>query len=258
VTGLGIGANGSFALAGATDHGTVWANSVQPADLPPLRIDAVENAASRLNDLIAPGETIYIRGAGFDSDAQLLLGGSVVPAISVTPTLIAATVPSDLPIEPVRVQVQSGGAASNAVLLNVATVSPGLFSVDGSGFGQGYILNKDGTLNSPANPAAPGDKITVFATGVGPVSFVDVYAVTEFPGYVFIDSFFCDGVAAVMGPVAGFPGSVYQLSIFVPDPAAMVAGNPNLLNFTFPAQVGVVLQIDGASTQNGLAISIGQ
>jgi len=258
VTGLGIGANGSFALAGATDHGTVWANSVQPANLPPLRVDAVENAASRLNDLIAPGETIYIRGAGFDSDAQLLLGGSVVPAISVTPTLIAATVPSDLPIEPVRVQVQSGGAASNAVLLNVATVSPGLFSVDGSGFGQGYILNKDGTLNSPANPAAPGDKITVFATGVGPVSFVDVYAVTEFPGYVFIDSFFCDGVAAVMGPVAGFPGSVYQLSIFVPDPAAMVAGNPNLLNFTFPAQVGVVLQIDGASTQNGLAISIGQ
>jgi uncharacterized protein (TIGR03437 family) len=257
VTGLGIGANGSFALAGATDHGTVWANSVQPADLPPLRIDAVENAASRLNDLIAAGETIYIRGAGFGSDAQLLLGGSVVPAISVTPTLIAATVPSDLPNEPVRVQVQSGGAASNPVLLNVATVSPGLYSADGSGFGQGYILNKDGTLNSPTNPAAPGDKITILATGVGPVSFVDVYAVTEFPGNVFIDTFFCDGVAAVMGPVAGFPGAVYQLSVFVPDPAALAANNPNLLNFTFPPQVPVVLQIDGASTQNGLAISIG-
>lgn len=257
VTGLGIGANGSFALAGATDHGTVWANSVQPANLPPLRIDAVENAASRLNDLIAAGETIYIRGAGFGSDAQLLLGGSVVPAISVAPTLIAATVPSDLPNEPVRVQVQSGGAASNAVLLNVATVSPGLYSADGSGFGQGYILNKDGTLNSPTNPAAPGDKITIFATGVGPVSFVDVYAVTEFSGNVFIDSFFCDGVAAVMGPVAGFPGAVYQLSVFVPDPAALAATNPNLLNFTFPPQVGVILQIDGASTQNGLAISIG-
>jgi uncharacterized protein (TIGR03437 family) len=258
VTGLGIGANGSFALAGATDHGTVWANSVQPANLPPLRIDAVENAASRLNDLIAAGETIYIRGTGFGSDAQLLLGGSVVPAISVTPTLIAATVPSDLPNEPVRVQVQSGGAASNAVLLNVATVSPGLYSADGSGFGQGYILNKDGTLNSPTNSAAPGDKITIFATGVGPVSFVDVYAVTEFPGNVFTDSFFCDGVAAVMGPVAGFPGAVYQLSVFVPDPVALVATNPNLLNFTFPPQVGVILQIDGASTQNGLAISIGQ
>jgi uncharacterized protein (TIGR03437 family) len=144
------------------------------------------------------------------------------------------------------------------VLLNVAITSPGLFSADGSGFGQGYILNKDGTLNSPANPAAPGDKITIYATGVGPVSFVDAYAVTEFPGAVFIDGFFCDGVAAVMGPVAGFPGAVYQLSVFVPDPAALAANNPNLLNFKFPPQVGVILQIDGASSQNGLAISIGQ
>jgi hypothetical protein len=50
---------------------------------------------------------------------------------------------------------------------------------------------------------------------------------------------------------------VYQLSVFVPDPAALAANNPNLLNFTFPPQVPVVLQIDGASTQNGLAISIG-
>ncbi|MGA3259195.1 MAG: SBBP repeat-containing protein [Bryobacteraceae bacterium] len=263
VTGLGIGSNGSFALAGATDHGTVWANSVQPANLPPLRIDAVENAASRLNDLIAAGETIYIGGAGFGSDTQLLLGDVVVgdvvvPVISVTPTLIAATLPSDLPNEPVRVQVQSGGAASNPVLLNVAITSPGLFSADGSGFGQGYILNKDGTLNSPANPAAPGDKITIYATGVGPVSFTDGYAVTQFWADVYIDGFHCDGLAAVMDPVAGFPGAVYQLTVLVPNPAALAATNPNLLNFTFPPQVGVILQIDGASTQNGLAISIGQ
>jgi hypothetical protein len=61
-----------------------------------------------------------------------------------------------------------------------------------------------------------------------------------------------------MGPVAGFPGAVYQLSVFVPDPAALAANNPNLLNFKFPPQVGVILQIDGASSQNGLAISIGQ
>ena len=258
VTGLGIGANGSFALAGATDHGTVWANSVQPADLPPLRIDAVENAASLLDGPLAAGETIVIRGAGFGSDARLLLGDVVVPVISVTPTLIAATLPSDLPNEPVRVQVQSGGAASNPVLLNVAITSPGLFSADGSGFGQGYILNKDGTLNSPANPAAPGDKITIYATGVGPVSFTDGYAVTQFWADVYIDGFHCDGLAAVMDPVAGFPGAVYQLTVLVPNPAAMVATNPNLLNFTFPLQVPVVLQIDGASTQNGLAISIGQ
>jgi uncharacterized protein (TIGR03437 family) len=223
-----------------------------------LRIDAVENAASLLDDPLAPGETIVIRGAGFGSDAQLLLAGVVVPTISVAPNLITAAVPSDLAIQPVVVQVESGGAASNPVLLNVAITSPGLFSADGSGFGQGYILNKDGTPNSPANPAAPGDKITIYATGVGPMSFTNGYAVTQFWADAYIDGFHCDGLAAVMGSVAGFPGVVYQLTVLVPNPAAMAATNPNLLNFTFPPQVPLVLQIDGASSQNGLAISIAQ
>jgi uncharacterized protein (TIGR03437 family) len=258
VTGLGIGSNGSFALAGPTDHGTLWANGVQPADLPPLRIDAVENAASLLDGPLAAGETIVVRGAGFASDAQLLIGGAAVPLIAVTPNQITAAVPSDLPNQPVFVQVQSGGAVSNQVALNVATTSPGLFSADGSGFGQAYILNQDGTLNSPAHPAAPGDKIVVYATGVGPVSFNLGYAVVAFPADLYIDGFHCDGVAAVMGDVAGFPGAVYQLMVWVPDPAAMAATDPNLLNFTFPSQVGVILTIDGASSQYGLAISIKQ
>jgi len=30
------------------------------------------------------------------------------------------------------------------------------------------------------------------------------------------------------------------------------------LNFTFPPLVSVVMQIDGASSQNGIALSIGQ
>jgi hypothetical protein len=51
---------------------------------------------------------------------------------------------------------------------------------------------------------------------------------------------------------------VYQLTVTAPNPAAMAASNPNLLNFSFPSEVGVVLQIGGATSQNGLAISIGQ
>ena len=208
VTGLGAGPKGSIALAGATDHGTVWANSVQPAaPLPALRIDSVENAASQLAVPISAGETIVVQGAGFGSDAQLTLGGVVVPAISVTPNAITAVVPSSLTPGPVTTQVQSGGSASNQVLLNVAAASPGLFSADTSGLGQGYIVNPDGTLNSSAHPTAPGQKITVYATGVGPVSFTNGYAVTQFPADLYIDGFHCDGLAAVMGPV-GAVGSV--------------------------------------------------
>ena len=154
--------------------------------------------------------------------------------------------------------MQSGGLASNQVLLNVTATSPGLFSADGSGLGQGYIVNQDGTLNSPTHPTAPGQKITVYATGVGPVSFTNGYAVTQFPADLYIDGFHCDGLAAVMGPVTGLPGSVYQLTVVVPNPAAMAASNPNLLNFTFPSPSGVVLQINGLTSQDGLQISIAQ
>jgi uncharacterized protein (TIGR03437 family) len=258
VAGLGIGSNGSFALAGPTDRGTLWANSVQPAALPALRIDAVENAASLLDAPLAAGETIIVRGAGFASDAQLFLGGAAAPLISVTPNLITAAIPSDLPNQPVFVQVQSGGAASNQVALNVAAASPGLFSADGSGFGQAYILNQDGTLNSPDHPAAPGDKLVVYATGVGPVSFNNGYAVSGLPTDVYIDGFHCDGVAAVMGDVAGFPGAVYQLMVWVADPASMAATKPYLAGFTYPPQVSVILTINGASSQYGLAVSMKQ
>lgn len=158
----------------------------------------------------------------------------------------------------VDVQVQSGGASSNQVLIAVAAASPGIFSQDGSGYGQGYILNKDGTLNTPANPAAPGDPITIYATGVGPVSFTQGYAMTQFPVNVFVEGFYAYGVAAVMGPVNGFPGSVYQITVYVPNPAVLTASNPDLKNFKFPPLVGVTMQIDGATSQNGLAISISQ
>jgi uncharacterized protein (TIGR03437 family) len=166
---------------------------------------------------------------------------------------IVAVVPPNIPNSAVAVQVQSGGATSNPVPVPVAAASPGVFSVDGSGLGQGYILNQDGTMNNPSNPAKPGDKITIFANGVGPVSFTNGYAVTASPVNVFVDGFYADGVAAVMGPAAGFPGSVYQITVYVPNFAAI---NPDLKNSTFPTVLGLVLQVAGGTSQIGLSISI--
>jgi uncharacterized protein (TIGR03437 family) len=255
VSGLGIGANGSVVIGGVTGQGNgnwgnpanLWLNSLALTPPPALRIDAVENAASLLDGPISAGETIVVKGAGFGSDARLSIGGESVAAISITPTAISATVPADIGTGAATVAVQSGGASSNQVLMPVAVTSPGIFSADGTGSGQGYILNKDGTLNTPANPAAPGDPITIMATGVGPVSFTDGYAVTEFPVNVFINGVYCAGVAAVMGPMSGFPGNVYRITVYVPNPGLKL-----------PPLSGVVMQIDGARSQNGIAISIAQ
>jgi uncharacterized protein (TIGR03437 family) len=261
VSGLGIGANGSVVIGGVTGGNTgqqanLWLNSLALAPPPALRIDAVVNAASLLDVPISAGETIVIKGAGFGSDARISIGDDAVTPLSIAPTAITATVPADVSAGAAAVQVQSGGASSNSVLMPAAVASPGIFSADGTGYGQGYILNKDGTLNTAANPAAPGDMITIMATGVGPVSFTDGYAVTEFPANVFIDGIYCDGVAAVMGPVSGFPGNVYRITVYVPNPAVLFA--TTYPEFKFPPLSGVVMQINGVSSQAGIAISIAQ
>jgi hypothetical protein len=58
--------------------------------------------------------------------------------------------------------------------------------------------------------------------------------------------------------VPGFPGSVYEIQVYVPNPATLVSANPNLQGFTFPPLVGVTMVINGVSSQNGIAISISQ
>jgi len=262
---VAVGANGSLVLGGATadphvnaSPGAVWVNSVTLAPPQPLRIDSVMNGASRIDDPISGSETIVVRGAGFGSDAQLLIGETVVTPITVSSNEITAVTPAGLAGDAATVQVKSGGLLSNSVLIPVAVASPGLFSIDRTGKGQGYILNQDGTLNGPDHPAQPGEKITIFATGVGPVSFDQGYAVTANPVSVFVDVFYCLGAAAILGSVDGFPGDVYQLTVYVPTYAQIVAANPDLANFKYPPQVGVVLRIAGGSSQNGLAISISQ
>jgi uncharacterized protein (TIGR03437 family) len=263
VRGVAAGSKGNIILAGpegvknqVPSPSNIWVNSLTLAPPPAVRIDAIDNAASLVDGTISPGETILVQGAGFGSDAQLLMAGVAVPVISIAPTKIIATFPSTFQGTYAFVEVHSGGAVSNQLLVSVVPVSAGLFSANGLGYGQGYILNHDGTLNTPSNPAAPGDRITIYATGVGPVSFNNGYAVTQYPVAVFIDGFYCNGVAAIMGPVAGFPGDVYQLTVYVPIPGNFAPNDPALQNFTFPAQDPVILQIDGVRSQTALAISI--
>jgi uncharacterized protein (TIGR03437 family) len=266
VQGLGVRTDGSVVIGGVTGQinnansgpMNVWVNSLTLAPSPALRVDAVENAASLLDGAISAGETVVVQGAGFGSDAQLSISGMVVQPISMNSTSITAVVPASVPPGAAVVQVSSGGASSNQVVVPVSAAAPGIFSQTGSGFGQGYILNKDGTLNTPSNPAKPGDPITVFATGVGPVSFTQGYAVSQYPVNVFVDGFFADGIEAFMGPVQGLPGNVYQIQVFVPNPATLVSANPNLQGFVFPPLVGVTLVINGVTSQYGISFSISQ
>jgi len=150
-------------------------------------ITAVANAASWATGPVAPGEIVIVAG-NFLADSGLI-GAQITSAGFVAASLGAATVLFDdvpaplvytmanqlsaiVPYEvsgqaQTSIQVEYQGVRSTPVTVAVAPTAPGIFTVNESGSGQGAIVNRDGSLNGPANPAAGGDVVSIYATGEG-------------------------------------------------------------------------------------------
>ena len=238
--------------------GISYANQISLSPAPAVRLDSIQNAANQLAVALSPGERITVTGSGFGVDAELLLNGAPIPLQSQTSSRLTAVVPSNLGDSNVAsLAVSSGGATSNAVVAPVAAASPGIYSVDGSGYGQGYILNSDGTLNSPSNPAAKGSVITMFVNGVGNFTLDGIYAVVAQPVAVFIDGVYAYGVAATLQPLPGVPEITYALSVYVPSQPYMPHATSSVLLVSAP-----VLKLKPydwtAPTQPGLTLSVKQ
>jgi hypothetical protein len=125
VTGLGIDPSGNVMIGGSTTYGNYWggkayANGLTLAAPAVFRIDAVVNAATMVDGPITGGETVVIEGAGFGSGAQVTIGGIAVAPQAVSSTAITVVVPQNVPTVAAEVQVQSGGASSNQVLVPVS------------------------------------------------------------------------------------------------------------------------------------------
>ena len=234
-----------------TTANLVVVNDIALPPAPVVRLDSVVNFASRIAGPIAPGEPIMARGSGFGTGALLLIDGQPVPHATADGDSIVALMPDSAKTSgSYQIQVSASGGLSNPMYVPAAPASPGVYSLNGSGYDQGYILNSDRTLNSPQNPAAPGSAITIFAAGVGPYTLDHGYAVTSLPVSVFIDGFYANGIAAIEAPVAGLPGNVYQIGVYVPDPAKLAGQNPNLQDFKFPPRVGVKLVVGDVNLLN--------
>jgi uncharacterized protein (TIGR03437 family) len=68
-----------------------------------------------------------------------------------------------------RLVIEYKGVRSEPIDLRVVETAPGIFTADGSGTGQGSILNQDNSVNSANNAAARGSIIVLYATGEGQV-----------------------------------------------------------------------------------------
>jgi uncharacterized protein (TIGR03437 family) len=106
----------------------------------------------------------------------LIRGNTTTQALPVyvSASQVNAILPSDTPVGVVSVRVEYNGARSNWIPFRVDTNSPGILTTRGTGTGpaviQNYISADQQPVNSLTVPAQRGQVVTLWATGLGPVS----------------------------------------------------------------------------------------
>ena len=175
---------------------------------------------------VAPGEIVTLFGTGFGPKPEVNFAQYPATVLYSSNCQINAVVPFEVaPGEPTFVTVQSGEQTLGPVKLPVAVAVPSIFTANNSGSGQAAVLNQDGSVNSPSNPAAPGSIISVYMTGLGalnpPVVDGSLGPLTPpFPMPVLSVSALIGGQTAPIlfaGPAPGLIAGATQLNIEIPQ-----------------------------------------
>ena len=100
----------------------------------------------------------------------MFFDGVAAPMLYAGPNQVNAIVPYGIKSPTTQLTVQRGGITDGPRPLPVEAAVPGIFTANSAGFGQGAVVNQDGTYNSAANPALKGSVIVFYAVGAGAMS----------------------------------------------------------------------------------------
>ena len=179
----------------------------------PPEIAAVVNAASSRAQ-VSPLSLVTIFGAGFGSaaaDVAVSVGALDAPILFASPSQINVQFPFELPVGPAVLTVSVRGQVSEPVSITVAPDAPGLFMQSG----RAILTDADGGL---IRVAAPGQVVTAYATGLGPLAITGVAGTLACAAQ---PSITVSGLTASLqfaGSMPGQPG-VYQIKFAVPAAA---------------------------------------
>ena len=115
---------------------------------------------------------------------NVVQGSTSVSAIPVyvSAVQINAIMPSKAPLGMASVQVVVNNAHSNMAPVQIVSSAFGTFTAKGTGIGPGVLYNfvaqNNQPINSPSVTAKPGQVITLWGTGLGPVTTADNVAPT--------------------------------------------------------------------------------
>jgi len=138
----------------------------------------------------------------------------------------------------VPIEIEFRGVRSEISERAVFETGPGIFTLNSSGTGLGAILNQDGTINGPLNPAASDSVIVLFATGTGatnPPSVDGSLAAVPLPQPVADLQLLINGDEAELLYVGAAPGLV----------AGVTQVNAKIASATTPGTVNIQLVAGG-------------
>jgi uncharacterized protein (TIGR03437 family) len=154
--------------------------------------------------------------------AKVLVDGLPAKLLSASETELSFLCPEATAGSELEITVQTDHGIAAPIQTVARASAPGLFSVDGSGAGQGSAVLEDGVslamvrnYRVAAQPAAPGSQVTLYATGLDKLA---EYRVRVVETEVSPDS---------ITPVPGRPG-VFGVSITLPKEISKI-GNLNIL-----------------------------
>ena len=172
-------------VAGETGSAAV---AIEVGDGEPV-VTRVVNAASRSAETAcSPGAIASLEGRWLSQEspaedpsgaslrlggASVLVNGTAAPILYSSERRVDFLCPPAPPGTPLQIILQSAGEIAPTVETIEQAMAPGIFSVDGSGAGQGLVAHDDdSTLAMIRNyryaslPALAGDQLVVYATGV--------------------------------------------------------------------------------------------
>lgn len=146
---------------------------------------------------------------------------------------VSGIVPSQLPLGLTEVTVSYDGVESEPRLVEISETHPALFTSSQAGRGPAIVQNYESTVSQPLNslthPAAPGQYITLWATGLGPIDGPDNVSppAGSLRDDVSVRFASGDGEVDVPAEYAGrspqFPG-VDQINVRIPDDGSVDLG----------------------------------
>jgi uncharacterized protein (TIGR03437 family) len=252
--------DGKRALFFCATPGRTVAGVFTPQFAPPQ--NSVVNGASFRPEMVSPGSLFSIFGSGLSAQptsagtvplpnslggTQVLVNGEPAPLLYVGDNQVNAQMPVDVPTgQPVTFTVTNAGVPSNSVTMILPPAAPGFFTLDGL---EAIVQNPNGSMNSGADPAHPGDVLVAYLTGGGAVNPAGPWITgADSPG----------GASAVKATysltVGGHPVEVQYLGL-APGFVGLYQANfelPSLTTGSYP----MVLTIGGVSS-NAASVVVG-